>query len=237
MMSVRGTSVAGACSSTARLLQSSSPGGERACRAAVAGPPPCSPETGCSGHVERRRAHAAAYARKGRGCVSAYDRPFNQETKHAEFPQISVVVVMQWQVPRIQTVLKTVKVPINLEDQVSWDPTETVHRQSCRHTYGDAATGPSYSDGVEDHGNPDHPGDLACRVPTDSVRQGCCRYACGDAVKGPSDSECTEDSGKSDQPGDQACRVPTDTSTKVVVDTPVVMQRQVPQIRVSDKSR
>ena len=84
---------------------------------------------------------------------------------------------------------------------------------------GDALTGPSYSDGVEDHGNPDHPGDQACRVPTDSVRQGCCRYACGDAVKGPSDSECTEDSGKSDQPGDQARRVPTDstnTSTRLL---------------------
>ena len=87
------------------------------------------------------------------------------------------------------------------------DLAEPVHRQSCRHTYGDAATGPSFSDGAEDHGNPDHPGDQACRVPTDSVRQGCCRYA----VKGPSVSECTEDSGKSDQPGDQVCRVFADS--------------------------
>ena len=33
--------------------------------------------------------------------------------------------------------------PDQPEDQVSWDLAEPVHRQSCRHTYGDAATGPS----------------------------------------------------------------------------------------------
>ena len=58
-MSAHGTSVAGACSSTARLLSRAHRRGS-ACRAAVAGPSPCSPETGCSGHVERRRAHAAS---------------------------------------------------------------------------------------------------------------------------------------------------------------------------------
>ena len=63
--------------------------------------------------------------------------------------------------------------PDQPEDQVSWDLAEPVHRQSCRHTYGDAATGPSGSDCVVDSGNPDQPGDQACRVPTDSThRQG-----------------------------------------------------------------
>ena len=38
----------------------------RACRAAVAGPPPCSPETGRSGHVERRRTHTASRERHSR---------------------------------------------------------------------------------------------------------------------------------------------------------------------------
>ena len=33
--------------------------------------------------------------------------------------------------------------PDQPEDQVSRDLAEPVHRQSCRHTYGDAATGPS----------------------------------------------------------------------------------------------
>ena len=51
--------VAGACSSTTHLLQSGSQGGS-ACRAAAAGPLQCSPEAGCGGHVERRRAHAAS---------------------------------------------------------------------------------------------------------------------------------------------------------------------------------
>ena len=83
-------------------------------------------------------------------------------------------------------------------DQTSRNTAEPVHRQSCRHACGHAATGPSHSDGVEGHGNPDQPGDQACRVPTDSThRQGCCRHACGDAVKGPSDSDCIEDGGKS----------------------------------------
>ena len=50
-------------------------------------------------------------------------------------------------------------------DQASWGPAETVHRQSCRHACSDAATGPSYSDGVEHHGSPDQPGDRARRVP------------------------------------------------------------------------
>ena len=57
-MCAHGTSEASACSSTARLLQSGSQAGS-ARRAAAAGPSPCSPETGCGGHVERRRAAGA----------------------------------------------------------------------------------------------------------------------------------------------------------------------------------
>ena len=57
-------------------------GGGSACRAAVAGPSPCSPETGSSGHVERRRTHTASRERHsrdddrahpGRRCDSATD--------------------------------------------------------------------------------------------------------------------------------------------------------------------
>ena len=44
----------------------------RACRAAVAGPPPCSPETGRSGHVERRRTHTASRERHSRDDDSAH---------------------------------------------------------------------------------------------------------------------------------------------------------------------
>ena len=66
------------------------------------------------------------------------NRPsINQETKHAEFPQICYIdkivdtlVVMQQQVPRIRTVLKTMEVPIN---QV------TMHAESPQIYYIDKA--------------------------------------------------------------------------------------------------
>ena len=96
-------------------------------------------------------------------------------------------------------------------DQARRVPADLQHRHCCRYACGDAVTGPSDSDGFEDHGNPDHPGDQACRVPADLLHRQGCRYACGDAVTGPSSSDFVEDSGKSDQPGDQACRVPTDS--------------------------
>ena len=119
--------------------------------------------------------------------------------------------------------------PDQPEDQVSWDLAERVHRQSCRHTYGDAATGPSCSDVVEDRGNPDHPGDQA--------QQGCCRYACGDAVVPQIQTVLKTVTNLINQVTKPAELPQTQHIDKVVVDTPVVMQRQVPQIRVSDKSR
>ena len=64
--------------------------------------------------------HLGAYARTGRGCSSAYDRPstrrqacrVSRRVKYID-KVVDMPVVMQRQVPRIQTVLKTVKVPIN----------------------------------------------------------------------------------------------------------------------------
>ena len=41
-----------------------------------------------------------------------------------------------------------------LGDQVCREPTESIHRHGCRHACGDATTGPSKSDGVEDRGRP-----------------------------------------------------------------------------------
>ena len=63
---------------------------------------------------------------------------------------------MQRQVPRIQTVLKTMEVPINQVTKHAEFPHILSHRQGCcRYACGDAATGPSVSDCVEDSGKPD----------------------------------------------------------------------------------
>ena len=91
---------------------------------------------------------------------------------------------------------------------------------------GDAATGPSYSDGVEDYGSPDQPGDQARQVPADLLhRQGCCRYVCGDAKKGPSSSDVVEDCGSPDNQVTKHAEFPQSWCIdKVVVDMLVVMQ-------------
>ena len=93
-----------------------------------------------------------------------------------------------------------VSVPMTVHqpgDQARRVPADLSHRQSCRYACGDAVTGPSDSDCIEDSGKPDQPGDQACRVPTDSKhRQGCSRSAFGDATTGPSNSDGVEDRGR-----------------------------------------
>ena len=129
-MSARGTSVAGACSSTARLLQSNSQAGARACRAAVAGPPPCSPETGRSGHVERRRTIPQVV--KG-----------TLETMTERTQVIDVTVPQTTEEERISQRVheQIVDMPVPIAqpgDQACRGSADAVPRQGCRYTCRDA---------------------------------------------------------------------------------------------------
>ena len=111
---------------------------------------------------------------------------------------------MQRQVPQIQTLLKTVEVPLNqvtrhaefpqtlFIDKVVDKPvgmSRKVLRMKTSMKTGSPA------------GAVRAPGDQACRVAADSIhRHGCCRCAGGDATTGPSGP-----------PGDQACRDSADS--------------------------
>ena len=62
---------------------------------------------------------------------------------------VDMSVVMQRQVPRVQTSLWTVEVPFNQMTKHADIPQKLLHRQGCcRYACGDAAKGPSNSDGI-----------------------------------------------------------------------------------------
>ena len=189
-MSAHGTSVAGACSSTARLLQSGSQAEK------------CLSSSSCG---------TFAVLFMWRDGV-----PMPQVVKgtlDATVPQI--LEELQERVSeRMHEQVVDASVPMTVHqpsDEARRVPADLLHRQSCRYACGDAVTGPSDSDGFEDCESPDQPGDQASRDPADPVHRQSCRHACGDAATGPSSSDFVEDSGNPDQPGDQACRVPTDS--------------------------
>ena len=94
-------------------------------------------------------------------------------------------------------------------DQARRFPADFPHLQSCRYACGDAVTGPSDSDCIEDSGKPagavrrqscgracdqaDGPGNQACQDPADSTHRRGCRCPCGDATTGLSNSDWVEE--------------------------------------------
>ena len=173
-----------------------------ACQAAAAGPAPCSPETGCGGHVERRRATGAP-RRHGvlrvRGHTS--ERMVERISERTQTVDAAVPHVLEELQERISERMheQTVDQP---GDEECRDPADLLHRQGCRYACGDETTGPSDSDIIEDGS------------PADAVRrQGACGHADApvphDALKERISERVHEQT--VDQPGDQAGRDTADS--------------------------
>ena len=76
-------------------------------------------------------------------------------------------------------------------DQACGDPADSIHRQGCRYACGDATTGPSDSDGVDDHGRPADAVRWQSYGGADGMRQVACPQ-CGCLTTCVEDDACDE---------------------------------------------